>query len=319
MRTWNKFFWLCLTGTVLLTVGVVFLPRYFSRSLDKRNLNLVEVAGRDEFSFLEPSNNGVLANERAFRNLTYSGDNLTLITSIEEPIRMNSELLDEVYNQAMSAAEYGMLPWIGGKYYKYESPSIKNVYRYNYWAEEAKFAKYYSLTYSSEDNPNNTEMLNFWYLRFSDDVNFDYYFIVNAVSYQIYYARIYNMYTDELIDNMDMIYKEVSSIAEAYTEDTYAASQTIENTYKVSWADINGNPYFDDTFSIGCMQYYESDSYGFVEDRHLYDKLGLTLLYYGSSIIYIEQSSAERSSELGYKGIEVGFQEVINKIDLLEK
>lgn len=318
MRTWNKFFWLCLTGTVLVMIGVIFLPRYFSRSLDKRNLNWVEVAERDEFSFLEPSNNGVLANERAFRNLTYSGDNLTLVTSIEEPIRMNSELLDEVYNQAMTAADYGILPWITVKSYKYDDP-VWDFPQYGYWVEEAKFAKYYSLTYSSEENPNHTEMLNFWYLRFSDDVNFDYYFIVNAVSYQIYYARIYNQHTDDLIETRNMMFNKMYSIADMDMGETNAQGTVIENSYAVSWADINGNPYFDEQFSIGCMQYYGSDSCDFIEEGHLYDKLGLTLLYYGSSTIYIEQSEADQASGLGYSGIEVGFQEITNKMDILEK
>lgn len=312
MRTWNKFFLLCLTGTILLTIGVIFLPRYFSRSLDKRNLNWVEVAGRDDFSFLEPSNNGVLANERAFRNLTYTGDNLTLITSIDEPIRMNSDLLDQVYIQAMTAAECGMLPWIGTPYYK--TTTYMDTYTYGYayddWVSHAKFAKYYSLTYSSEDNPNNTEMLNFWYLRFSDDMDYDYYFIVNAVSYQIYYARMYNKYTDDLISMLDINNQELSNAA---------AGEYVEEAYGGIWSNLNGGPYFAEEFSMGCAQYYESDSYGFIENKNLRDKLELTLLYYGSSTIYIEQAAAEKASELGYGGVEVGFQEITSKIALLEE
>ena len=52
MQTWNRLFWICLTGTILLTAGVIFLPRYLSRSLDLRELNWVEVGERDDFSFL---------------------------------------------------------------------------------------------------------------------------------------------------------------------------------------------------------------------------------------------------------------------------
>ena len=82
MQTWNRLFWICLTGTILLTAGVIFLPRYLSRSLDLRELNWVEVGERDDFSFLEPSSGSVLENVQVFRNLTYNGENLTLISSI---------------------------------------------------------------------------------------------------------------------------------------------------------------------------------------------------------------------------------------------
>lgn len=53
MRKQNGVFWFCLAGTVLLTWGVIFLPRYLSRSLDMRSIGQVEMSGRDGFSFLE--------------------------------------------------------------------------------------------------------------------------------------------------------------------------------------------------------------------------------------------------------------------------
>ena len=53
MKIKEHLFLFCLTGTLFLTAGVVFLPRYFSRSLDMRNLNQVEASEREDFSFLE--------------------------------------------------------------------------------------------------------------------------------------------------------------------------------------------------------------------------------------------------------------------------
>ena len=69
MKRQNGFFWVCLAGTVLLAIGVVFLPRYFSRSLDMRSIGQVEVTGRDGFSFLEAGSNDVPGAARAFQYL----------------------------------------------------------------------------------------------------------------------------------------------------------------------------------------------------------------------------------------------------------
>lgn len=299
MQTWNRLFWICLTGTILLTAGVIFLPRYLSRSLDLRELNWVEVGERDDFSFLEPSSGSVLENVQVFRNLTYNGENLTLISSIEEPVRMNNELLEQVYNQVMSASEMGMLPWVGFKKYEYSDRlEESDLALYQYWPEYAKFARYYSLTYESEENPHKTEMLNFWYLRFSDTKTFDYYFIVHAVSYQIYYAELYNADTD-----------------------IYAIQAKEDKVYKMK--DLYNMQYDsaitadEDLFAIGCMQYYDAEGYDYIGSQNLYDKLGLVILYYEGRSVYIEQSVVENSLFSAYQGVSVGFQELANRVRYL--
>lgn len=299
MQTWNRLFWICLTGTILLTAGVIFLPRYLSRSLDLRELNWVEVGERDDFSFLEPSSGSVLENVQVFRNLTYNGENLTLISSIEEPVRMNNELLEQVYNQVMSASEMGMLPWVGFKKYEYSDRlEESDLALYQYWPEYAKFARYYSLTYESEENPHKTEMLNFWYLRFSDTKTFDYYFIVHAVSYQIYYAELYNADTDiyAIQAKEDKVYK-MKDLYNMQYDSTITADE--------------------DLFAIGCMQYYDAEGYDYIGSQNLYDKLGLVILYYEGRSVYIEQSVVENSLFPAYQGVSVGFQELANRVRYL--
>jgi len=304
MQTWNRLFWLCLTGTILLTAGVIFLPRYLSRSLDLRELNWVEVSERDDFSFLEPSSGSVLENVQVFRNLTYNGENLTLISSIEEPVRMNNELLEQVYNQVMLASELEMLPWVSFRRYEYSDKlEESDPAPYQYWPEYAKFARYYSLTYESEENPHKTEMLNFWYLRFSDTKTFDYYFIVSAVSYQIYYAELYNADTDlyARLAKGDKVYEIMESNSVKY-------DSAVTNSMVTSGEDL---------FAVGCMEYYDAEGYDYIGSQNLYDKLGLVILYYEGRSVYIEQSVAENSLFPAYQGISVGFQELANRVRYL--
>ena len=73
MKGQNRVFWLCLTGTILLALGIIFLPRYFSRSLDMSSIGQVEVTGRDGFSFLEAGSNDIPGVARAFRDLEKNG------------------------------------------------------------------------------------------------------------------------------------------------------------------------------------------------------------------------------------------------------
>lgn len=318
MRTWNWHFWLCLTGTILLTAGVILLPRHISRSLDRKDLNWVELNERDDFSFLEPGTNSVLGNERAFRHLTRDGENLTLISSIQEPGRMNSELLEQVYDQVMIASEQGLLPWIGARGYAFgmnmatEGTEEFEVEPYEYWADQAQFARYYSLTYESEENPNKTEMISFWYLRFSDNETFDYYFVVNAISYQIYYAEIYNVYTD--------FYAKLTENTGTYVIAEAAASNE-ENVFDKTEQNIS--PY-ESLFAVGCMDYYQAEGYTWVGAENLYDKLGLVILYYEGQSVYVSQSVTQNSTPLPYasglstyRGIGTGFQELANKVRFL--
>lgn len=317
MRTWNWHFWLCLTGTILLTAGVVFLPRHISRSLDRKDLNWVELNERDDFSFLEPGTNSVLGNERAFRHLTRDGENLTLISSIQDPGRMNSELLEQVYDQVMIASELGLLPWVGARGYKFGASLAEDVDEivvepYEYWADQAQFARYYSLTYESEENPNKTEMISFWYLRFSDNETFDYYFVVNAISYQIYYAEIYNAYTD--------YYADLAERADRYdiVEANLAGEKIVLDKSK------QGTSPYEALFAVGCMDYYQAEGYTWVGSENLYDKLGLVILYYGGQSVYISQSVTQNDTSLSYdsglsayQGIGTGFQELANKVRFL--
>lgn len=326
MRTWNWHFWLCLMGTILLTAGVVFLPRHISRSLDGKDLNWVELNERDDFSFLELGTDSVLENERAFRHLTRDGENLTLISSIQEPGRMNSELLEQVYDQVMLASEYGLIQWAGPRGYEFgmnlavEGVSEFEVEPYEYWADQVQFARYYSLTYESEENPNKTEMINFWYLRFSDNKSFDYYFVVHAISYQIYYAEIYNSYTD--------FYAEMAEGAELYRiEDVNISSEGMifdASAQKTSSYTSSYISSYESLFADGCMNYYNADGYSWVGSENLYDKLGLVILYYEGQSVYISQSVVRNSLLLSddsevplYRGIGIGFQELANKVRFL--
>ena len=79
----KRSFAICLTGTVLLGAGVIFLPRYISRSLDLRNLNRISLADRDQFSYMEPSSYDLPGNDEEFRSLINGKGELTLITSFD--------------------------------------------------------------------------------------------------------------------------------------------------------------------------------------------------------------------------------------------
>lgn len=318
MRTWNWHFSLCLTGTILLAAGVIFLPRHISRSLDQKELNWVETSERNDLSFLEPSSNSILENDRAFRFLTRNGENLTLISSIQEPGRMNSELLERVYEQVMIASELGVFPWIEignyewGMYMEKNSGTESPTNSYQYWTDQAQFAKYYSMTYESEESPNKTEMISFWYLRFSDNETFDYYFIVNALSYQIYYAEIYNSYTD--------LYAETSESMDS----GQSTNASVFDANIVVDASAQDMFLYDDPFAVGCMQYYEADGYSWVGPETLYNKLMLVILYYAEQPVYISQSVVQNCAVLSddygtytYRGIGVGFQELANKVRFL--
>lgn len=293
MRMNDHRFWLCLAGTVLLAAGVIFLPRHISRSLDKNTWDQVEISKREDFSFLEQGSNELLDAFRAFRHLDAEGTELTLITEIREPDQISEELLNEVYIQAMSASEYGMIPWIGERYTEVTDAAVSGVYvesddlleiKWRSWTDDVRFARYYSLAYESEENPNKKELLNFWYLRFSNLVSFDYYFIVNAVNYQIYYAEIHNTFAHRLLDENDHVPdKEAISV------------------------ELGG------IFTEGCLQYYDFFEYDFVSQKDLYQKLCIAILYAEehTTPIYIEESEADRKDPDMYRGICVGFQDLI--------
>lgn len=315
MNDKNHFFWICLTGTVFLAAGVIFLPRYFSRSLDLRTLNHAEISERDGFSFLEPGSGSVQDNVHAFGKLEADGGNLVKISSIENPIQVSRELLNSLYDQALMASEQGVLPELDNIYYDWDYSSYtdtetgttyqdQSTLPAKAWINYIKSARYYSLTYESDENPNKKELLNFWYLCFSDDDMFDYQFLVDAVSCQIYYAKIYNEHTEGRIAVMTEAW-EMEEEAEMY-------EKTAKGYY-------NTLPYLRDWFSAGCMAYYGADSCEFIGPETLYEKLGLLILYFDMEPLYMEQLEAESLDTVKYRGLVTGFQEVVNKIDLLNE
>lgn len=303
MRMKNHLFWLCFTGTLLLIFAVIFLPRYVSRSLDLRAMNHVEISKREDFSFLKQGSNDTAEAARAFQSLNQEEGNLVLITSIEEPIQMSSELLEALHIEAETAAEIGMLPRLmgftgltvenDGSAQKTEGQEV-----FLYWIDRMRFARYYSLTYESEGNPNKKELLNFWYLNFSDGKSFDYYFVVNAVTSEIYYAEIHNAFTQYEITNDEKmwIYDQASEEYAAFT-----AEQAQQ-------------------FAIACANYYQSMGCEAVGPQGLYKKLNLAILYFKEGQpIYIERSVVEGESDAMYQGICVGLQNLVNWVRVMQK
>ncbi len=308
MRRKIPVFWLCLTGTLLLTVGVIFLPRYFSRSLDMRHMNQVEESRRDDFSFLKPASNEVVEVSRAFQSLTQDGKEPILLTSIDDPSQISQELLAAVYEQAMMGAELGILPWLNIEEdttdSSYDSSYDKDLIPvYHNWQDDVSFARFYSITYTSESDAHKQEILNFWYLNFSDGKRFDYSFIINAVTYQMYYAKIYNGFSSDMAES----FLEKQEIEYYETESSLVKSS-------------NYRDYLRTLFQSGCEIYYEAIGSTQAQSS-LTDKIGIAILYYdkgldGTQNVYIERRIiSEPFSE--YLGISMGFQDLIRWADTL--
>ena len=307
MKIKEHLFLFCLTGTLFLTAGVVFLPRYFSRSLDMRNLNQVEASEREDFSFLEQGSNDLYDVARAFEHLKWGEEDPILLTTISEPIQISSELLQQIYIQVMTAVEYGMLPWIGpftdsevrtmdeNSIFVWNEP-FEDIERddegnvlskvWINWIDYVKSAQYYTITFESEEKKKKKELLNFWYVRFSDGERFDYSFIVNAVNYQIYYAELHNIATQMIVDE---------SAAYGWEEDLVA--DTV--------------PYV--AFADGCALYYEAMGCEYVGTKNLYQKLGIFILYLENDVpVYIEMSAVGSDASWKYNGICIGFQDLVH-------
>lgn len=298
MKRQNGLFLICLTGTVLLALGVIFLPRYFSRSLDMSKVGQVEVTGRDGFSFLEAGSNDIPGAARAFRYLEKDGENPMLISSIEEPSQIDRELTESVYYEAETMSQLGMVPWLGIEL-GYQEVYDWKVPLYKDWSECVKFARYYSLTYESLENSNKKEMINLWYLRFSDDENFDYYFVVNAVTCQIYYAEVYNACSENEIWSIDeeRLYISDEKIA-AEPADVYARETELGFMY-----------------AEAGREYYGALDYDYIGQRTLNEKLGIVILYFGeekgqgtAQTAYIEVKVREEPHLGQYRGFSIGFQ-----------
>ncbi len=313
MRKLNPFFLLCLIGTLLLAAGIILLPRYFSRSMDIRNMNKVAAANREDFSFMETSSGSVVDTVHALEKIKRDGSNLKLITTFNNSARINDELLDHVYDQAIDAVNFGFLPWIGIGLQEGALKMGLGTELYESWFNHIRSAKYYSLTYDSGTHPNTKEILNLWFLRFSDGESFDYYFLVDAINYRIYYAEIYNIYTDQIVtfaefiigmtekkkqEAPNMSVSDDSSIIYDYTNELYAMNEAL--------------------FPDGSALYYGAQDCRYVNPANLTDKLSLVVLGFDLETIYLEQLVMPENN-FPYRGISVGFQGMGEKIQSLMK
>lgn len=307
MRKINPVFLLALTATICLACGIILLPRYISRSIDEHSMNEVSLANREDFSFLEPTSDSVVDIVHALENIKRDGSNLKLITSFDQSARINDELLKNVLDQALLASDLGMIPWIGiGEHNYYTSMGLE-LEPLDYWVDEIRYAKYYSLTCDSREYPNTQEILNFWFLRFSDEKTFDYYFLVDAATYHIFYTEIYNQYTEQSVMFNHLLY------GYTFTKDTKEVNTSATTDYFAE-------TYFSvkEWFPEGCTYYYEAYDYRSVRASNLTNKLALVVLNLENESLYMEQL-AMPASKLDYRGISIGFQGVSEKIQNLIK
>ena len=163
------------------------------------------------------------------------------------------------------------------------------------WMNELKFAKYYSLTCESDPDSHMMQMMNLWYLRFSDEQTFDYYFLVNASTCQIYYAEIYNLLTDREADD-------------SWTESPQNAATVAEVFYGEEYAE---------QFASGAFYYYQASDFQTVygDEGRNYDCLSVLRLEEGESA-YIEMQKHEQNTQLKYPiyGYSVGIRGLADKI-----
>lgn len=298
-------FWLCLLAIILLAVGVLFMPRMVSGWLDEGRLNAVELAERDQFQYLEQSSDDVIDIVQAFSYLDNGGE-LLLLSSLEgENALGNTDLIKSVYNQALLAANYGMLVWISETGYDAAYAASDEFEPtealYEDWSEHVHTARYYSLTYDTKEEDNTREMLNFWYLNFSDGTNYDYSFLVNASSYQIYYAEIYNsctnygmMLAQDYLADEDR--KAISVQRTLYDEKD---EMTREDGYYGSLA------FYENCFFNGCIDYYSASDGRYVQGGSGNDYNSMTVLHMQDGTVYVEQQLLQSSS---WYGIGIGFR-----------
>jgi hypothetical protein len=297
----NKIFCLCLTGVICLAVGAVMGPRYFSRILDLRDLNTVSIINRDQFSFLEQSSDQ-LVDQIDLLNSIGNGGNLLLLSNYSDQKNwQNSTLIAQITDQVALAAGDGYIPWLEpGIYENYlmeimKRQASKEAPAFYDWMNELKFAKYYSLTCESDPDSHMMQMMNLWYLRFSDEQTFDYYFLVNASTCQIYYAEIYNLLTDREADD-------------SWTESPQNAATVAEVFYGEEYAE---------QFASGAFYYYQASDFQTVygDEGRNYDCLSVLRLEEGESA-YIEMQKHEQNTQLKYPiyGYSVGIRGLADKI-----
>ncbi|MCC8140297.1 MAG: hypothetical protein LIO67_08390 [Lachnospiraceae bacterium] len=298
-------FWLSLLVIILLAVGVLFMPRMVSRWLDEGRLNTVELAGRDQFQYLEQSSDNVLDIVEAFSYLDNGGELLLLSTLEGTSALGNSDLIESVYDQVIQAANDGMLVWISeigyDAAYAASDEFEPTEALYEDWSRTVRSAKYYSLTYDTEEADNTREMLNFWYLNFSDGTNYDYSFLVNASSYQIYYAEIYNSCTNYgmmlALDYLADEDREAITVQRALYDEEGGPEH--EDGYYGSLA------FYENRFFNGCIDYYNASDGRYVQGGSGNDYNSMTVLHMQDGTVYVEQQMLQSS---GWYGIGVGFR-----------
>ncbi len=297
----NKIFCLCLTGVLCLAAGTILGPRYFSRILDLRDLNAVSIIKRDQFSFLEQSSDQ-LVDQIDLLNSIGNGGNLLLLSNYSDQKNwQNSTLIAQVTDQVALATGDGYIPWLEpGIYENYlmeimKKQTSKEALAFYDWMNELKFAKYYSLTCESDPDSHMMQMMNLWYLRFSDEQTFDYYFLVNASTCQIYYAEIYNLLTDREADD-------------SWTESPQNAATVAEVFYGEEYAE---------QFAAGAFYYYQASDFQTVygDEGRNYDCLSVLRLEEEESA-YIEMQKHEQNTQLKHPiyGYSVGIRGLGDKI-----
>ena len=297
----KKIFCLCLTGVICLAVGAVMGPRYFSRILDLRDLNTVSIINRDQFSFLEQSSDQLVDQVKLLNSIGNSGNLMLLSNYSDQETWQNSTLIAQITDQVALAAGDGYIPWLEpGIYENYfmeimKKQASKEAPAFYDWMNELKFAKYYSLTCESDPDSHMMQMINLWYLRFSDEQTFDYYFLVNASTCQIYYAEIYNLLTDREADD-------------SWTESPQNAATVAEVFYGEEYAE---------QFASGAFYYYQASDFQTVygDEGRNYDCLSVLRLEEGESA-YIEMQKHEKNTQLKHPiyGYSVGIRGLADKI-----
>ena len=297
----NKIFCLCLTGVLCLAAGTILGPRYFSRILDLRDLNAVSIIKRDQFSFLEQSSDQLVDQVKLLNSIGNSGNLMLLSNYSDQETWQNSTLIAQITDQVALAAGDGYIPWLEpGIYDNYlmeamKKQASKEAPAFYDWMNELKFAKYYSLTCESDPDSHMMQMMNLWYLRFSDEQTFDYYFLVNASTCQIYYAEIYNLLTDREADY-------------SWTESPQNAATVGEVFYGEEYAE---------QFAAGAFYYYQASDFQTVygDEGRNYDCLSVLRLEEGESA-YIEMQKHEQNTQLKHPiyGYSVGIRGLGDKI-----
>ena len=297
----NKIFCLCLTGVLCLAAGTILGPRYFSRIMDLRDLNAVSIIKRNQFSFLEQNSDQLVDQIDLLNSIGNEGNLLLLSNYSDQETWQNSTLIAQITDQVALAAGDGYIPWLEpGIYDNYlmaamKKQASKEAPAFYDWMNELKFAKYYSLTCESDPDSHMMQMMNLWYLRFSDEQTFDYYFLVNASTCQIYYAEIYNLLTDREADD-------------SWTESPQNAATVGEVFYGEEYAE---------QFAAGAFYYYQASDFQTVygDEGRNYDCLSVLRLEEGESA-YIEMQKHEQSTQLKHPiyGYSVGIRGLGDKI-----